>query len=483
MLSAVGLLAIVVAPALGALLAYLAKEGPTRSAVLAGSAGLHFALVARLWIVPAGPVMGGWLAVDGLGLIVLSLLSVLFLVVANYAHGFLRGGKPHELRVFVTGLLTFLAAASLVSLSHHLALLWVGMEATTLSMAPLIYDRHDRRSLEAVWKYLVLSSVGIAFALLAVFLLATAQPSRVGVRPLVLEDLLAGGARLDHWWLRAAFVFALVGFGTKMGLAPLHTWKPDTYGEAPSLVGGLMAGGVTTCAFLGLARFTQVVLAADLGGFARPLLLGFGLFSLAVAAAFIIGQADVKRLLAYSSVEHMGLLSLGLGLGGLGAYGAVLHALNNGLVKALLFLAVGNLVAVSGSSAAADLRGMLRVRPWSATLAVIGLFAVTGSPPFGMFLSEFTIISGAFREDHPLVAAAALVLLAVTFVGIARMILEMILGDAPAPGPGPVDRERPWMIVGPLVLAGLVLVLGSWLPEALQEQLARSATSLGGRAP
>jgi hydrogenase-4 component F len=271
----------------------------------------------------------------------------------------------------------------------------------------LIYDRHDRRSLEAVWKYLVLSSVGIAFALLAVFLLATAQPSLPGGRPLVLEDLLLQKKQLDHYWLRAAFIFALVGFGTKMGLAPLHTWKPDTYGEAPSPIAALMAGGLTTCAFLGLVRFTQVAVASGLGPFVRPLLLGFGLVSLAVAAAFIIGQADLKRLLAYSSVEHMGLLALGLGVGGLGTYGAMLHALNNGLVKVLLFLTIGNLVLLAGSSAAADVRGMLRARPVSAGLVVLGLFVVTG----------------------------------------------------------------------------LLVVLGSYLPGPLREQLARSAASLGGGVP
>ena len=309
-------LALILIPAGGAVLAFFWANPQTRVGLLLGCALAHLALVVWLWLAPAGPALGGWLGADAPGLIVLGLVSVLFLVVAHYASGFLSDRKAREHRVFVTGLLAFLAGSTVVALSHHVALLWVGMEATTLSVAPLIYDRHDRRSLEAVWKYLVLSSVGIAFALLAVFLVATGQPSGPGVRPLVLEDLIAGAGRLDHYWLRAAFVFALVGFGTKMGLAPLHTWKPDTYGEAPTLVGGLMAGGLTTCAFLGLVRFTQVAVASGLGPFARPLLLGFGLFSLAVAAAFIISQADVKRLLAYSSVEHMGLLVLGLGLGG-----------------------------------------------------------------------------------------------------------------------------------------------------------------------
>lgn len=475
--------ALILIPAAGAALAFVTRAERLRSALFLGVAGVHLALVSRLWVAPARPALGGWLALDAAGQMVLTLLTVLFLVVAHHATGFLIERRAREHRLYITCLLAFLAGASLVTLSHHLALLWVGMEATTLSLAPLVYDRHDRRSLEAVWKYLVLSSVGIAFALLAVFLLATAQPSLPGSRPLVLEDLLAQRDRLDHNWLRAAFLFALVGFGTKMGLAPLHTWKPDTYGEAPSPVGALMAGALTTSAFLGLVRFTQVAVAAGLGPFVRPLLLGFGLVSLAVAAAFIIGQADLKRLLAYSSVEHMGLLALGLGLGGLGTYGAMLHALNNGLVKVLLFLAIGNLVLLAGSSAAADLRGMLRARPVSAGLAVLGLFAVTGSPPFGPFLSEFTILRGAFRQQHPWIAAVTLLLLVVIFVGIARMILEVVLGSPREPSADEVTPERPWMILGPLALAVLLVVLGSYLPGPLREQLARAAVSLGGEAP
>ena len=479
------LVAIILVPAVGAALAYAAPRRAGRSALLVVGATVHLLLVLRLWTTTGETALGGWLAEDSLGLIVLSLVSVLFLVTAQYAVGHLRSASARDQRIFPSCLFAFLAAASLVSLSHHLALLWVGMEATTLSVAPLIYDRHDRRSLEAVWKYLMLSSVGIALALLAVFLLATAQPSVAGLRPLVLDDLVAGAAALDPRWLRAAFVFAIVGFGTKMGLAPLHTWKPDTYGEAPSLVGGIMAGGPTSCAFLGLARFTQVLIAAGLVTFVRPLLIAFGLFSLLVAAAFIIGQADVKRLLAYSSVEHVGLLALGMGLGGLGAYGAVLHVLNNGLVKVLLFLVVGNLVLAAGSSAAADIRGMLRARPVSSVLLLIGLLAVSGSPPFGPFLSEFAIVSGAIREDHPWVAAFALLMLALIFVGIARMMIDMVLGDG-TPSPAIVEapsREAPWTVVGPMTLACVVLLLGLYVPPPLRENLARAAATLGGYAP
>lgn len=478
------LLALILAPALAAGLAYLIRP-QTRGALLIGTATLHSVLVALLWATPGDRALSGWLADDALGRVILTLVSILFLAVAHYAVGYLRDENPRGGRAFVTCLLAFLSAATLVTLSHHLALMWIGMETTTLAVAPLIFHRHDRRSLEAVWKYLVLSSVGIAFALLGVFLLATAQPSGdAGGRPLVLEDMIAHAAMLDPVWLRTAFVFILIGFGTKMGVAPMHSWKPDTYGEAPSLVSGLMSGALTSCAFLGLARVAAICFAAGAGSFIRPPLIGLGLCSLIIAAAFIIGQGDIKRLLAYSSVEHMGLLMIGLGVGGVGAYGAVLHALNNGLAKGLMFLAVGNVVLATGTSTAEAVRGLLRRTPASAVLLIVGLFAVTGSPPFGMFISEFTILSGAIGEHYPWVAATVIGLLAVIFVGIAAMILEMVYGAPVAdPAPGPRTGERNWLVVAPAALAVLVLLLGLYLPPALGAALSSAATTLGGRAP
>lgn len=474
---------LVFVPLLGAALAYLIPGTRARAAILVTTAVAHTVGVASLWGFALANTPGSWLMVDDLGLVVLSVVSVLFLAVSFYAAAHMRAEVPRGGRAFVSCLLGFLGATSLVTVSQHLALLWIGMEATTLSIAPLIYARDDRRSLEAVWKYLMLSSVGIALALLAVFFLATSQLGEVGSRPLILGDLIANARHLDPRWLRAGFVFALAGFGTKMGLAPLHSWKPDTYGEAPSLVGGLMAGALTTCAFLALARFTQIITAAGLQAFARPLLIAAGLFSLLVATAFIVGQSDIKRLLAYSSVEHMGLLVIGLGVGGVGAYGSVLHLINNGLVKGMLFLVVGNLVLAAGTSVVADMRGLQRMLPVSGWLLMAGLFAVTGSPPFGLFVSEFSIISGAVRQHHPWVAGTTVVLLAIIFAGMARMIVDVLYAEPSLDEPKPRVREATAYVLGPIVLASLVLMLGVYIPGPLRAVIARAAASLGGLTP
>jgi len=473
------LLVLIAVPALAAAIAYAHRTAQWRAIWLILGALVHLALVTVAWVVPPLPFFEGWLALDSLGLIVLTTVSALFAVVAFYAVGYLGRESPRAGRAFVSYLLAFLAAASLVAVSHHFAVLWVGLEATTLAVAPLIYHRHDRRSLEAVWKYLVISSVGIALALLGVFFLATAQAGATSARPLVLEDLITDALRLQPAWLKAAFVFLLVGFGTKMGLAPMHTWKPDTYGEAPSLVAGLMAGALTSCAFLGLARITQVTVAANIAPFVQPLLLGFGLLSLVVAAAFLVGQTDLKRLLAYSSVEHVGLLAVGLGLGGVGTYGAVLHMINNAFVKGLLFLAVGNVLLTAGDGTPPGVSGVLHRAPLSGFLLLIGLFAVTGSPPFGPFLSEFAILSAAFHGGHYWIAAAVLALLAVIFVSLGARVMSAVYGAAAPTG----ARESGWLAAGPAVLALVVLGLGVFIPRPLFHALAAAAGTLGGWAP
>jgi hydrogenase-4 component F len=472
------LLWMILLPIATAIFAYLSPTTRLRNTLLLGTAAAHTAGTAFLWGHPNLAVLGGWLAVDALGLMVLTVVSILFLVVGTYAVGFLRLDRPRGGRLFVSCLLGFLAAATLVSIAHHLALLWIGMEATTLSLAPLVFHRRDRRSLEAVWKYLVLSSVGIALALLGTFFLASAQ---VSGRPLVLEDLLQRANTLQPGLLRGAFVFLLVGYGTKMGLAPLHAWKPDTYGEAPSLVAALMAGALTSCAFLGLARAVEIMAAAGQSAFMRPPLLALGVTSLLVSAAFVIGQTDLKRLLAYSSVEHMGVLVLALAIGGLGSYGAMLHLISNGLSKGLLFLAVGNVVLFYRTSEASAVRGVLRRAPWSGVLLLVGLFAVTGSPPFGLFVSEFTILSAAIRGGFAWLAIAMMILFAIIFIGMAKMILDAAYGE-------PLEASEPAgetlaLVGGPLVLAALVLLLGLYLPAPLRVFLGQAARALGGSAP
>jgi hydrogenase-4 component F len=384
--------------------------------------------------------------------------------------------------VFTGCLLLFLATMTLVTASHHLGILWVAIEATTLASAPLIYFHRHRRSLEATWKYLLVCSVGIALALLGNFFLAVAAaPPGAGAPPLHLDALIGRGAALNAGWLRAGFLFLLIGYGTKMGLAPLHTWLPDAHSEAPSVVSALLSGALLNCAFLGILRAHQICAAAGQEAFARGLLLGFGLASIGLAAAFIIGQADYKRLLAYSSVDHMGILALGVGLGGAGAFGAMLHAVNHSLAKAMMFLVAGNILAAYRTKAAAQVSGALRALPVSGALWVAAFLAVSGVPPSGLFLSEFTILRAALDQGRYAVAAAYLALLAAIFIGMATAVLRMAQGPAPEGGAAAGRHEPLLAVLPPAALGVLVFILGVHVPPAIRDTLEQAARELGGR--
>src|SRR5438128_38843 len=365
-----------------------------------GHLGLVVMMVFPLGDGTAVSGLDGWLRLDALGKVVLGFLSVLFFLCSLYAPGYLawRGDRPN--RVICANLFALLAMMTLVTLSHHLGLMWVGMEALALVSAPAIYFNHSARSLEATWKYLLIGSVGIALALFGSFFLAYSALKGGVASTLLFEKLIQDAPRLSGPWLHAAFVLLFIGYGTKMGLAPMHTWKPDAYGEAPGLVGALLAGGVTSCAFLAILRVYQICHAGPEADFARGLMIGMGLLSMAVAAVFMVRQRDIKRLLAYSSVEHMGLLVLGIGIGGLAVYGALLHLINNGLTKGVLFLSAGNMHRAYGSKLTDDVRGALKRVPLSGALFLAGFLAITGSPPFGPFVSEFTIVNGALGSGQ-----------------------------------------------------------------------------------
>jgi len=468
-------------PLATAALAFALPSDRRRPLVLLAGAVAHLASVAWIWAGGPPPALGGWLAADPPGLLVLALVSALYLVCAVYAQGYLARRQDRKNRAFVGGLLVLLAATSAVALAQHLGLLWVAIEITTLSTAPLIYFNHNQLSLEAAWKYLVVCSVGIAFALLGTFLLALATAAPGGPRSLLLPELLAAGPSLSGPWVRFAFVFLLAGYGTKMGLAPFHGWKPDAYGEAPGLLGAILSGGVTSVAFLALLRGLQVCDAAGEGAFARRAFVAVGLASIALAAVFLVRQRDFKRMLAYSSVEHMGILVLGIGIGGGSAAGALQHLVNNGLTKGVLFLTAGNIHRAFGSKLTDRVQGAARVLPVSGPVFLAGFLAITGSPPFAPFFSEFAILNGAVQAGAYGTAAAYLLGLAVIFVGMGSTVIGLVQGS-PSLAPGRrVLGDTAWTAGPPLALLAAVLALGVWPPEALTALVARAASLVGSR--
>jgi hydrogenase-4 component F len=475
------MLFVIAVPLALAAVALLVPSNRRRPLVLLAGALLHAAGVAALFASPPPARPGAWLAFDPLAKVTLLTTTALFVAAAIYAQGYLARRDDRDNRVFVGGLLFLIATMTTVALSHHLGMSWVAIEATTLASAPLIYFNHNARSLEAAWKYLLICSLGIALALLGTFFLALSGAAPGGPRSLLLEDLIHAGPMLSRPWVRAAFVFLLVGYGTKMGLAPLHSWKPDAYGEAPGLLGALLAGGLTNFAFLSIVRVFQVTRAAGDEAFARDALVGLGLLSIALAAVFVVGQRDFKRMLAYSSVEHMGILALGVGLGGAAAGGAFFHSMNNGLTKGVLFLSAGNIHRAFGSKTTDDVRGAARRLPISGPLFLAGFLAITGSPPFSPFFSEFAILNGAFGEGRFVVGGLFLALLAVIFVGMATTVLAVVQGD---PGDAPLvpNSGDSWLTAAPpFALMLLVLLLGLFLPKGLSDLFGAAAQLVGGR--
>ena len=503
---------LVALPAAAAVVAFFIRAHLARRLLLAATAAAHTALTIWAWVDPARfPAIGDWMALDELGRLFLGITSLLFLAVSLYAVGFLRreasaapagvpSADPEEgflftnipEALFTACLLGFLATMTLVTTSMHFGLLWVAIEATTLVSAPLIYYHRHHRSLEAAWKYILLCSVGIAVALLGTYFVAAAVPRGTGgVSSLTFGRLLATAFRLDPRWLKAGFLLLLVGYGTKMGLAPLHAWLPDAHSEAPALVSALLSGALLNCAFLAVLRIVSVVSAAGLGEFSRQTLLVFGLVSMAVAAGLIIGQGDYKRMLAYSSVEHMGILAVGIGLGGTGDWGALFHAVNHSLTKAALFLLAGNLLSVYGTKRISEVGGALRRVPVTGALWIAGFFAILGAPPFGAFSSELAILRAAVLSGSWLVVVLYSLFLAAVFAGMIGVLVRMAQGRGlPSAAAGargtahaaalPASGHEPVLsLISPIVLLAATLALGVFVPGFLGKSLEQALRLLG----
>lgn len=469
-------------PILAAAGSLLVRDARLRARILPTVATIHLALLITCLALHDAPDADAWFALDHLGGWFLLVISLLFNVCAWYAPAYLatRPEQHGNHRILVVCLCAFLGLASFVTQAQHPAVVWVMMEACTMTSAPLIYFNRHQRSLEATWKYLVIGSVGIALALLGTMFVAyAAHQGKVGTS-LLFVDLIANANHLPPTWLRAGFVLLLVGYGTKMGLAPLHAWKPDAYGETPGLIGALLAGGVTSCAFLALLRLYAVVVAAGQAELAREMFLALGFISMAWAAVFMVRQNDIKRLLAYSSVEHMGILAIGIGLGGMATRFALFHVLANALVKGVLFLSAGNIHRAFASKHLPFASGAIRRVPVSGWLFLLGFIAITGSPPFAPFVSEFGITMTAFTSGQAWAGILFLVLLAVIFLGLSHTVLQVVHGEPDPDMPRTAYEDTPATTVPLIVALTGALILGVWLPAPLDHLLTGATTWIEG---
>ncbi len=473
-------LLLILVPLVAAALAAAWSDSRTRPWLLPGAGLIHCVLAWWLFCNPPVVEAGAWLGFDPLARAVLPVVSLLFLVCACYGVTYLRIRSERPNRTFVAALLAVLGLLSAGHQARHLGLLWIFTEGVTLAAVPLLHFNGTPRAFEATWKYLLVGGTGIALSLLGSLCLGYASLYGGGDGQLTFVALMAQGGGLSRPWVLIAWVLLLVGYGTKMGLAPMHTWKPDAYGEAPAIVGAILAGGVTSVAFTALLRVRAVVGAAGSGAVADHTLMAIGLFSMLVAALFLLGTRDYKRMLAYSSVEHMGILTLGASLGRAGVAAALFHVWSNGLTKGALFLSAGNIRRAAGSPSMDAVRGMSVLTPRSAAIFVTGMFAVTACPPFGPFFSEIKVLRAALESGHWVATAMFLGCLLLAFFGITRVVFGIVDGRPRHAAKAGSKRfvETAGVIVPPFFLLVLSLWLGLFTPHIVTDAWAAAVTQL-----
>ncbi|OLD68390.1 MAG: hypothetical protein AUF63_03130 [Candidatus Rokubacteria bacterium 13_1_20CM_70_15] len=471
------LLALLAIPLAGALL-LAQSRGRLATAVHALTAALTLAasVAVALAVHREGVVtaLGGFLRADVLSAWMVALIGLVGALAATEAPRYASGRFYPLFHLFV---FTMLLAVT----TDDVGLMWVAVEGTTLASVFLVNFEGTRASLEAAYKYLLICSVGIAIAFLGTVLVYFADIQLFGdeVDALRWTTLLRVAPRLPPRVIELAFVFLVVGYGTKAGLAPMHTWLPDAHSEAPAPVSALMSGVLLSVGVYALLRFKPVVDLAAGPAFARRILLALGLASMAVAALFLWTSQNFKRMLAYSSVEHIGIACLGLGFGGAwGVTGALLHLANHALAKSALFLLAGRIRAAYDSAEVLDVRGLMGPLPRTGGAFLAAMLALMGLPPFGLFTSEVMIFGAGFGEGPVGVAAVGLALLVLAFAGLLRTTQTMLHG---VPARPPVHASLGAWPAVPVLVALLLLVLtGLAWPPGLALALDRIAAVVAG---
>lgn len=451
-----------------------------------------FSLWAAQRVMLDGHVSGlnDWLYADALSVLVLLVVAFVSFMAALYSIGYLREDMREQdvtgretlrhLRRYYVLFNLFVFSMLVVPISNSLGVLWIAIEGTTLASLFLVSFYGTGEALEAAWKYVIIGSVGIALALFGTILAYYSAVQVLGTSYNLNWSVLAPVvAHLDPNVMRLALLFIIVGYGTKAGLAPMHTWLPDAHSEAPSPVSALLSGVLLNCALYGILRYYALAVPALGLAYPSALLLAFGLLSLLVAALLIFRQRDYKRLLAYSSVEHMGIIALGIAFGGpIGFFGALLQIINHAITKSLMFFASGQVLLKYETKDIGRVSGIIKLMPITGTFLLLGGLALTGSPPFGIFISEISIVSAGFQRGYMWAAILMLVLIALVFIGLLFFLNGMAFGKAPeGVKPGEISYLS---LLAMTVSMVLVIVFGFFLPTPLSTLLHQAAGVLGG---
>ena len=409
------------------------------------------------------------LFLDSLNAVLIIIIASLSFLVAIYSIGYfkneLKSGLPeNKVKEYYFWMNFFIFAMLLLSISNNLGILWVAIEGTTLATTFLISFYRNKEAVEAGWKYIIICSVGIAFAFFGIVLLYFVSSSFLGesLNALNWTDIMKVAPHLNKHILDIAFIFVLVGFGTKVGFAPFHFWLPDAHSEAPTPVSALMSGVLLNCALYAIIRIYAILNLDGQAYFANELLMFFGLFTVFIASIFIIKQNDYKRLLAYSSMEHMGIIAFAFSISTpLAIFAAILGMINHAFTKSLMFFSTGSVLSNYHTKKISDIRGLFKILPFTAVFMIIGVLAITGNPPFSIFISEFLTLLASFKANYAPEGILLLSFLVVIFIGFIRHFVGMAAGE-------PVlekKKESIYMILPMFLILVVILTFGIYIPE------------------
>jgi hydrogenase-4 component F len=424
---------------------------------------------------------GDYIVLDMPGAWVILCTAVVYLLASIYAVGYMRllNEEQEKLWSFYALFAGFALTVLFSTIMNSAGIYWIAIELTTLVSTFLVGFERAAESIEAAWKYIIVVSAGISLALLGTVLFYWSGSFVLGpVFDMTWDTLRQAAPKMNPALVTLAYLLVLVGYGTKVGLAPMHSWLPDAHSESPAPVSAMLSGALLNGAMLGIVRYLAICDASGVGPIARSTLVALGVLSLVLGALFIVRQDGIKRLMAYSSIEHMGVVALGFGFGGpFGVAGALYHMLNHSLGKSLMFFGAGNIMRSFRTKEIGKIRGVGARYPVQASLWLAGAVAITGAPPFGLFLSELIILRAGIERGYHWAVYAMVVLLLVIFIGFLNHFREMYFAAGPEADIRPQKLSRwcvtpMWLALAPLLLFGL------WWPQDMWDHFATIARVL-----
>ena len=462
-------------PLLACLILFIFKKRVLNSLMLDIYALLHFIIsLAYCFNFDFMPMQEAckFFAIDNTNKIFLMVMSIVFLAVAVYNHGYMKNETvlTRKLRHYTYMVLFFVFSMTGAILSTNLGITWVFIEGTTLASAYLIYFNKTKHSIEAAWKYVFICSIGIALAFAGIIFLTIATGN---LNSLFYSDLYNNAALFNPFWLKLAFVFILFGIGTKMGLAPVHFWLPDAHAEAPSPISALLSATLLNSAFLMILNVFRVMVIANCDSYARIMLMAMGFISLFVTAVFVYHINNYKRMLAYSSIENMGILAIGTALGGVGVLAAMIHLIGHSLIKASFFLTSGNVLHLYNTKKIKSVTGLLKRDRKTGWLWIASFLGIAAFPPSVLFVSEFLMIKTMVLKEHYILCALFMLLLTIVLYGLGKAVIKMAFSsDKDEHAEEVAAGKLGWTMYAPqIIMLTLAFIIGVYMPYGLADML------------